>query len=130
MSEAETPGQRLYQIRLACGDGKRTPESLKLFAERIKRLTGETYYANALSLLERDEQNWRLSDINTLAQVDPKQRGAQWLAFGGQPQTILLDPTLDRGLTEEEERRALDRAAEIEAARKKPGKGKRQPGSA
>lgn len=77
---ATTPGKRLYLIRLACGDGARTAETLEKFAERVKRETGETYYANALSLLERDIQNWRLSDATTLAKVDPKERGRVWLA--------------------------------------------------
>lgn len=79
---ADTPGKRLYLIRLACGDGVRTAEPLKAFAARLKRETRETYHPNALSLLERDEQGWRVSDVEILCRVDPLERGRVWLAFG------------------------------------------------
>ncbi len=79
---ANTPGKRLYLIRLACGDGVRSAEPLKRFAARVKRETGATYHANALSLLERDEQGWRLADVDALWRVDPSKRGRVWLAFG------------------------------------------------
>jgi hypothetical protein len=78
----ETPGQRLYLIRLACGDGARTPEPMKAFVVRVERATGAKYHANAISLLERDEQGWKLDDVNTFSSVDPKKRGASWLAWG------------------------------------------------
>lgn len=80
--EHSTPGQRLFQIRLACGDGRRKPESLREFANRVARATGDTYQHAAISLLERDEQGWRLKDVHNFTAVDPLKRGECWLAFG------------------------------------------------
>lgn len=40
------------------------------------------YDTGAISLLERDEQGWRLKDMNAFAAVDPLKRGAPWLGFG------------------------------------------------
>lgn len=78
----ETVGQRLFKIRLACGDGVRKPESLDDFATRVFRATKTRYSAMKLSQLERDEQKWRIEDVSTLARVDPHKRGEEWLAFG------------------------------------------------
>lgn len=119
---AETVGQRLYLIRLACGDGVRDPESLKEFSARVKRATKQHFDPMTLSLLERMKQGWTLDNILTLSSVDPKQRGPSWLAFGDTQHTALLDPTKDRGLTEEEERRALESAA----SKAKRGAGKKR----
>lgn len=77
---ADTPGKRLYQIRLACGDGARKPETLKKFAARVKAKAKVVYHTNALSLLERDEQGWKIEDARILARVDPRRRGAVWLS--------------------------------------------------
>lgn len=77
---AETPGQRLYLIRLACGDGIRRAESLDDFSARIKRASGEVYDPATLSRLERGVQQWKLSDVETLARLDPLRRGRAWLA--------------------------------------------------
>lgn len=77
---ARTPGDRLYLIRLACGDGVRNAEILKAFKARIQKRTGRIYHTNALSLLERNEQGWRIEDARILAAVDPKGRGPIWLS--------------------------------------------------
>jgi hypothetical protein len=76
----ETTGNRLYLIRLACGDGVRTPEPLDRFAERVREATGKAYNPMTLSLLERMKQGWRLIDVRALAAVDPLKRGATWLS--------------------------------------------------
>lgn len=76
----ETAGDRLYQIRAACGGGMRDPMPMKAFVARVKKRTGATYHANTISLLERNEQGWRLTDVITLSAVDPDQRGAVWLS--------------------------------------------------
>lgn len=115
---AQTPGQRLYLIRLACGDGVRDPETIAVFIERVRKRTNRSYTANAISLLERMEQKWKLEDINNFAAVDPLKRSAAWLAWGDSPTPVLLDPTKDRGLSEDEEERAL-RASEQLAAEQK-----------
>lgn len=80
-----TPGQRLFQIRLACGDGHRKPESLREFAERVEAVTGVSYDHKTISLLERDGQGWRLKDVHAFSAIDPLKRGEHWLAFGNQP---------------------------------------------
>jgi hypothetical protein len=77
---AETPGDRLYMIRLACGDGLRRAEPLPEFVERVKETTGKAYHPATLSLLERMQQEWRLRDIDAFAAVDPLGRGRAWLA--------------------------------------------------
>jgi hypothetical protein len=75
-----TPGGRLYLIRLACGDGARKPESMASFAKRVEASTGKRYDPSAISLLERNEQGWRLVDVATFASIDPLMRGRTWLA--------------------------------------------------
>lgn len=76
----ESPGSRLYDIRLACGDGRRDPMPLKEFSDRIEERTGVYYDPATLSLLERMKQGWRWEDIDTLARVDPQGRGRVWLS--------------------------------------------------
>lgn len=88
--EPETPGHRLYQIRLACGDGIRKPESMRDFAERVHTVTGADYEHSTIGMLERDLQGWRLKDVTAFAAVDPKKRGEAWLAFGNQPPIEVL----------------------------------------
>lgn len=77
---AETSGDRLYLIRLACGDGLRTAEPLEAFAKRVKKATGVSYSPMTLSLLERMKQKWKVEDARVLAAVDPLKRGPAWLS--------------------------------------------------
>ena len=107
---AETPGNRLYLIRLACGDGIRKAEPLRLFSERIKRETGEQYDPSTLSLLERDAQEWKVRDAEVLSRVDPKRRGDRWLAFGL--------PAVDVGPVEDSHAEDVDPPAEQPAKRR------------
>lgn len=79
---AETPGNRLYMIRLACGDGVREPESLEDFAERVRRKTKRKFLPMTLSLLERDKQKWLVEYSETFAKVDPLKRGPAWISHG------------------------------------------------
>src|SRR4051812_47026197 len=76
----DTPGARLFQIRLACGDGVRTAETMALFAQRVQAATGRWFDPSTLSLLERDQQEWKLAHVTTFAFVDPQERGRPWLA--------------------------------------------------
>lgn len=78
----ETPGDRLFEIRLACGGGRRKAEPMTAFVERVKEATGAVYDPSTISLLERMIQGWTLDDVTTFAAVDPKGRGKVWLAFG------------------------------------------------
>ena len=80
--DLSTPGRRLYAIRLQYGDGSRKAEPLKAFAKRVEDITGEHYDPMTLSLLERDEQGWKLIDAEILSQLDKERRGKEWLAFG------------------------------------------------
>lgn len=75
-----SPGERLYLVRLACGDGLRKAESMTEFVLRVARRTGEKYHPNAVSLLERNQQQWRLEDVRVFAAVDPLNRGEIWLS--------------------------------------------------
>ena len=79
-AKADTAGKRLFQIRAACGNGERDPESMKAFAERVKAETGKVYDPSTISLLERDKQKWRLEDVCAFAAVDPLNRGRAWLS--------------------------------------------------
>lgn len=129
----QTPGQRLYDIRLSYGDGHRVAESLALFAARASRVTGEKYHANTISLLERMEQEWRYSDFNALSQLDKKQRGAPWLAFGIERPELdvsdleVPDPRKDRKLTMQEIARAGRQAETEQSARQQKARGGRGP---
>lgn len=78
----ETPGDRLYEIRLACGVGRRKAEPMVAFVERVREATGVAYDPSTISLLERMMQGWTLDDVAAFAAVDPKGRGKVWLAFG------------------------------------------------
>lgn len=126
----ETPGARLYQIRLACGDGVRKPESLRAFAERVFAATKRRYDPMAISLLERMEQGWKLDDVSALSVVDPLGRGAVWLSALSSPAGIeTLDPSKDRKLTMQEIQRARAAVArDDKAAPQTPKKVARKPG--
>lgn len=78
----ETPGSRLFKIRVACGT-ERKPESLRDFARRVFHQTGQSYDPTTISLLERMEQGWRLDDVRAFAAVDPLERGEVWLSALG-----------------------------------------------
>lgn len=77
---SETPGERLFDIRAACGGGPRAPMPMKEFVALVKERTGVAYHANTISLLEQNKQGWRLSDVRTLAAADPLSRGEIWLS--------------------------------------------------
>lgn len=77
---AETPGDRLYLIRLARGDGRRRAESLVVFVRHVLAVTGEKYHPTTVSMLERNQQTWRLDDVRAFAAVDPLRRGEVWLS--------------------------------------------------
>jgi hypothetical protein len=118
---SETAGKRLYQVRLACGDGSRKAEPLDAFAARVREITGADYDPSTISLLERMKQKWRLEDVKNFAAVDPLERGEVWLSAlqEGPASVETLDPTKDRRLTEQEIQRAhrqLEREQQDRAA--------------
>lgn len=127
----ETPGERLYAIRLACGDGRREPETLSAFSARLAK-AGHKYSAMTLSLLERMEQTWKINDAVALSSVDPLGRGALWLSgLDQEPAVEAPDPTKDRKLTMTEIRRAKQKVdrAKGESAERKPRKRKGRGGA-
>lgn len=126
MAHDEEIGARMFEIRAACGHGVRDPETLKAFSERIAQLTGVAYGEMTLSNMETGKRRWLVTDINAVAAVDPLKRGREWLAWGDSPGEILLDPTQDRGLTLEEEERALEAGRRSAGARKQQGRGRKR----
>lgn len=79
---ADSVQERIYSIRLALGDGVRTPLSLARFSALIYSHTQVHYDPTTLSLLERGRRRVTLDDVGALARVDPRNRGRCWLAFG------------------------------------------------
>lgn len=93
----DTPGKRLYLIRLALGDGTRKPLPLREFATFVETQTGQHYDPSSVSLLERGVQPLSLADCERFAGLDPLRRGAAWLAFGIEPRgDIAPDPNARR----------------------------------
>lgn len=82
---AANAGLRVYAIRLALGDGTRRPLPLRAFSELIEQRTGYRYDPSAISRIETGHREMVLSDAERFAAVDPKRRGACWLAFGQLP---------------------------------------------
>lgn len=80
-----TIGQRLYLIRLACGDGVRRPEPAADFSARVERATGKRYDQATISRLETGGRNWLVEDVDAFAAVDPLTRGRAWLAGYAEP---------------------------------------------
>ncbi len=78
----QTTGDRLFLIRLACGDGFKSAEPIPEFSKRVEAATGRKYHDATISLLERMKQRWKLDDVDAFASVDPKDRGPAWLAWG------------------------------------------------
>lgn len=73
------------------------------------------YDSSAIARLEKNERRLHLDDITVIAAVDPKQRGREWLGWGTQGE--MPNPALDRGLTLEEEERAIEAAAKRNRAK-------------
>lgn len=125
MALDEEIGARLFKIRAACGRGERDPETLELFAARVKRVTGVDYNPVTLSTLERGKRRWLVGDVFTFARVDPMKRGTGWLAGTDMQADPFADgaeiPTLERESFEEEEqpRRATGTAGRPNAKKRR-----------
>lgn len=78
-----TLGQRIFQVRLALGDGVRKPLSMRDFAALLSRTAGREppYSVSFISRWENGESEPRLDELVLIAHVDPLRRGAPWLAF-------------------------------------------------
>lgn len=90
--EADTPGKRVYLIRLALGDGLRSPLPMEEFAALITERTGVAYNSSTISKIENEGRRVTLEDVARIALVDPRHRGREWLAWGEvQPTLTGLD---------------------------------------
>lgn len=81
---SDTPGRRLYAIRLLLGDGFKNPMPADDFAELVKRRGGGDYDPSTISRLENGKRRWLLEDATRLSLADPLGRGERWLAFGAE----------------------------------------------
>lgn len=90
--EGQTVGERIYLIREALGT-RRDPMPLEKFAELVAERTGVTYDKSMLSRMETGDRKVSLDDVAVLAQVDPKKRGREWLAWGPprNPRPLIID---------------------------------------
>lgn len=75
-------GGRIYLVRLALGDGMRTPMPMRRFAAALTEGSQRAYEASMISLLETGKRRASLEDIDAIARIDPQFRGRAWLAFG------------------------------------------------
>lgn len=96
---AKTLGQRFYLVRLACGDGVRRAEPIRLFVARVERETGFVIHASELSDIENDKPSKAVTTdhVGAVAAVDPLRRGRDWLGWGGTqtpsiPEGVTLQP--------------------------------------
>jgi hypothetical protein len=111
MMTADTPGKRAYLIRLACGDGFKSPEPMAAFAVRLTRQKRGGWDSAKVSRVENGERKMTLDDVETYVRVDPLKRSRGWLAFGEAEGEPLLNPATDRKLTAEEIERARAQVA-------------------
>jgi hypothetical protein len=78
-----TVGQRVYLVRLACGDGVRKAMPMREFADLLSgEGEGETFHPSRLSDIENDKSPPSIEEIRRIAAVDPGHRGRAWLAWG------------------------------------------------
>lgn len=78
-----TVGQRVYLVRLACGDGVRKAMPMREFAELLSG-HDEPFHASRLSDIENDKSVPTLDEVERIAMVDPLKRGRDWLGWGDQ----------------------------------------------
>lgn len=79
---ADTPGRRLYLIRLALGDGVKNPMRIEDFVALIKKKTGAVYDPSAISRTENGDRKLTLEDAPIFTAVDKLKREPDWLAWG------------------------------------------------
>lgn len=131
----DTPGKRVYAIRLALGDGWKSPMTMAAFAALLTKRSGTSYDSAKISRIESGERALSIAEVDVIAAVDPQNRGREWLAWGEKkPVTVdglddmeagavLLSPAQ---LARAEEAVAAREAAERQAAQR--ARGARQPG--
>jgi hypothetical protein len=118
---ADTPGKRLYLIRLALGDGTKNPMRIDDFVALLKRKRRAVYQSSAISRTENGGRKLTLVDAEHFAAVDPQKRGAGWLAFGAGELPTAVKLTADDRARAEATVREAD--SEGETSRRKPRRG-------
>jgi transcriptional regulator with XRE-family HTH domain len=104
--KATTIGQRVYLVRLACGDGIRKAMPMREFAEVVG------FHPSRISDIENNKSKPSLDEVEALAHVDPLDRGRSWIAWGDE------DEMFTEITSGDDLRRAMD---EPEADPKKKG---------
>ena len=69
-----TVGQRVYLVRLACGDGVRKAMPMREFAQLVG------LHLSRISDIENGKSKPGLDEVERLADGDPLKRGKAWLA--------------------------------------------------
>jgi hypothetical protein len=88
---ADTPGQRLYLIRLALGDGVKNPMPLSELSRVVKEKRRASYDPSTISRMENGTRTITIEDVQVFAPLDPRGRGLAWLAFGDEPTELPPD---------------------------------------
>lgn len=126
---AKTRGQRFYMVRLACGDGVRRPEPMRLFVARVEQATGIVIHASELSEIENDKPSKAVTadHIGAVAAVDPLKRGRDWLGWGEETKAPSIPegvPVQSYNQEEDAKQAAKDRAAIARRKARKAGGGR------
>lgn len=120
--ERETVRHRVYAVRLALGDGWKTPMSGEAFAALLSKRLKRRYDGAMISRMENGARKISLDEVEAIAALDPKKRGPSWLAFGetaapARAELPDLEPQISGTLTDEQKEASRARRA----ARKKKG---------
>lgn len=124
--EPQTIAERVYEIRRLLGPDLKTPLQGGVFAKRLNAIAARyglqfKYDHSVISKIENGGRRVSIEEVPLFAALDPKQRGANWLAWGGDPATLLgVDPSRDHQLTATEAARA--RAVETAHTAPRPTK--------
>jgi hypothetical protein len=78
----ESIGQRVYAVRLALGDGWKTPLPQAEFAALLADVSGRAYDSAMVSRMENGGRAVSIEEAEWVAALDPQSRGPAWLAFG------------------------------------------------
>lgn len=84
---AETPGDRVYQVRRALGPDSRHEMSQRAFADLLNATAKKArldlnFTDSTITRLETGERRLQLEEAELIAMIDPLERGKIWLAFG------------------------------------------------
>ena len=127
---ADSPGKRVYLVRLARGDGVKNPERLEDFAAALTTASGRRYDGSMVSRMENGGRGVSIRETELIAGLDPQHRGAAWIAYGEQkaPTSVEALEDLVKGavaLTPAQLQRAIEQADRIEADRQRAARSER-----